>query len=62
MKVLAYAVSVQWGAGMHYFKRTDFLSEAEASTFADEEQKRQKAFRKKIGRGATPYVHVWRLL
>ena len=59
MKTLQYAISVQYGQGHHFFRRTDLIVKEEALDLAREIQTQVTKARKQVGRGAVPLVHVW---
>lgn len=61
MKVKAFAVSVQYGQGYHYFVRYDLNSLPEAVEFAVGTLKRLIAFNNRRRKKAKPVVHVWEL-
>jgi hypothetical protein len=54
MKVSRYAVSVQWGAGHHYFEKY-FNTKPEATAYAEN-------WKHKIVKRLKPTVHLWYLL
>jgi len=60
MEVKSFAVSVQWGKGMHYFKRTDIETQTEADRLAYNLLRGNEKRANK--RGAQPTFHVWKLV
>lgn len=60
MKTSSFAVSVQWGAGHHYFVATDLDTQHAADLMAKKMQVvTMKTFEKKAGRAPRPHVYLW---
>ena len=59
MEVKNFAVSIQWGKGMHYFSQTDHETEEGAIQIAE---KIAKNIDKNHKKGARPTIHVWKLV
>ncbi len=60
MKTTAFAVSVQWGKGHHYFIASDLDTKHQADLAARGAQlATMKVFEKKKGRAPQPHVYVW---
>lgn len=59
MKVLLYAVSVQWGSGMHYFKGTDLPDLESAEQLAAALLRQELITKLKRKCTLSPKVHVW---
>jgi len=58
MKIRKYAISIQYGGGMHYFS-TYYDALQEALNSADAIRGRLEAEHTARGRGAKPYIYVW---
>lgn len=56
MEVKRFAISIQWGKGMHHFLRTDYETQTNAeeagSKYVYTHSKKHKA-------GNLPIVHLW---
>ena len=60
MKTSAFAVSVQWGNGHHYFIRSDLATEEEARPIFDEHNRIAQGTKRK--RGFKPQAFLWKRL
>lgn len=62
MKALPFMVSVQWGAGHHYFWPEGAATLSAAEKIAEAVYNRsEQTVKKNKGRGAKPSVMVWQL-
>ena len=61
MNVEQYAVSVQWGKGMHYFRTTELVTLAEAERVAKDTLDHAIHTRKASKAHAHPVVHIWQI-
>jgi len=61
MDVKHFAVSVQWGKGMHYFKATDLPSLDAADQLAEAQLRLALRTKKESKSNLAPTVHVWEL-
>lgn len=62
MKPKPFMISVQWGAGHHYFRQGSD-TETDALVLRDHIQKQEDANHKsRGGRGAKPTVYAWKKL
>ena len=55
MDVLNYAVSIQYGKGLHHWVRTDIVSELEALTLSTATKRQVKG-----KKGPKTTVHLWK--
>ena len=58
MNVKDFAVTVQWGKGMHYFVTTELTSRPDAEALAARLRALHKKHQKQ--KGAKPTVYVWK--
>jgi hypothetical protein len=61
MDVKRYAVSVQWGKGMHYFKATDLVDYAAAEQLAEAQLRLALKTKQKSKMNLEPTIHIWQL-
>jgi hypothetical protein len=61
MDVKRYAVSIQWGKGMHYFKATDLIDYTAAEQLAHAELRLALKTKQNSAKSPEPTIHIWEL-